>query len=89
MTAAENDVNDSMKAVRIAVEWEFGHVAKLFSFVRYKPEQKILHSRCGLFYEVATLMKNVHICVNGGNQTSKYFGIEPPTLEEYIDEIRP
>lgn len=89
MTEEEKKVNDAMASVRIAVEWEFGHVAKLFSFVRYKPEQKVHLSRCGLFYVVATLMKNVHICVNGGNNTSVYFGLDPPTLEEYINEIKP
>lgn len=89
MTREEKKVNEALAAKRIVVEWEFGHVAKLFSFVRHKPEQKTLLNRCGLFYLVATLMKNVHICVNGGNQTSTYFGLEPPTLEEYINEIKP
>lgn len=33
-------------------------------------------------------MKDVHICLNG-DQSSKYFNVRPPTLEEYIDEIKP
>lgn len=31
MTEEEKKVNDAMASVRIAVEWEFGHVANLFS----------------------------------------------------------
>ncbi|CAB1104951.1 unnamed protein product [Ectocarpus sp. CCAP 1310/34] len=36
------------------------------------------------FYTVATLLSNFHSCLNGGNQISQYFGVEPPTLEEYL-----
>lgn len=88
MTREEKTINKAMASKRIVVEWEFGHAAKLFSFVRHRAEQKTLLSRCGLFYVVVTLMKNVHTCVNGGNQTSMYFGLEPPTLEEYILQIK-
>ncbi|KAI9012561.1 hypothetical protein CLU79DRAFT_709125 [Phycomyces nitens] len=77
-----------MSTLRIVVEWEFGHVANLFAFVRYRPGQKALLSKCAHFYLVATLMKNIHICVNGG-QTSKHFDISPPSLQEYISEITP
>lgn len=38
-------VNMAMSGVRIAVEWEFGHVANLFAFLKFKPGQKLLLSR--------------------------------------------
>lgn len=87
MHELDKEANYVMSKLRIIVEWEFGHVANLFAFLKYKPGQKMLLSRCALFYKIATLMKNIHICVNGG-QSSSYFGISPPTLEEYMDEIR-
>ncbi|KAG2193789.1 hypothetical protein INT47_009931 [Mucor saturninus] len=76
MHRLDKEANYVMSKLRIIVEWEFGHVANLFAFLK-----------CALFYKIATLMKNIHICVNGG-QSSSYFGISPPTLEEYMDEIR-
>lgn len=92
--AAEADspqahLNYFMSQVRICVEWEFGHVATLFSFVRFKPGQKLYLSRVAQFYVVATLMKNINLCVRRNNQTSLYFGVQPPTLEQYISEITP
>ncbi|KAG2193020.1 hypothetical protein INT47_012145 [Mucor saturninus] len=52
-----------------------------------KPGQKVFLSRVGLLYVVSTLLKNVHTCVNNGNQTSSYFGLSPPTLQQYNDSI--
>lgn len=83
MDRLDKQMNYTMSTLRIAVEWEFGHVANLFAFLKYKPGQKLWLNRCALFYPVATLMKNIHICLNGG-QTSKHFGLIPPTLEEYM-----
>lgn len=82
-------LNKMMSSVRICVEWEFGHVANLFAFLKFKPGQKLLLSRVGQFYAVATLMKNIHVCIRRGNKTSKYFNIRPPTLEQYLTEISP
>ncbi|KAG2199303.1 hypothetical protein INT47_012937 [Mucor saturninus] len=87
MHRLDNEVNYVMSKLGIIVEWGFGHVANFFAFLKYKPGQKMLLSRCALFYKIGTLMKNIHICVNG-KQSSSYFGISPPTLEAYMDEIR-
>lgn len=87
LTDDQRTTNQLMSSVRECVEWEFGHVATLFAFVRFRPGQKVYLSRVGMFYVVATLIKNIHTCVNNGNQTSFYFAIQPPTLQEYIDRI--
>lgn len=67
------EVNRRMSKVRQCVEWEFGKVGSLFAFLKYRQQQKLYLNRVGHFYAVATLMKNVHCCINGGTQTSKYF----------------
>lgn len=88
-TTEERRMNLIMSRVRECVEWEFGHVASLFAFLKFRQGQKLLLSRVGLFYVVATFLKNVHICINRGNQTSMYFGLRAPLLEQYIEEITP
>ncbi|KAI9016466.1 hypothetical protein CLU79DRAFT_837758 [Phycomyces nitens] len=40
MPRVEKDINNTMSTLRIIVEWEFGHVANLFAFVRYRPGKK-------------------------------------------------
>lgn len=77
-----------MASVRIAVEWDFGRIAMLFGFLRYAPNQRSMQSNVGHQFVVATLMKNIHVCVNRGNQISDYFGVQPPTLDEYMDSTR-
>jgi hypothetical protein len=86
-TEEQKLVDDLMAKSRIVVEWEFGRVAGLFAYLKYKPGQKLQLSRVGMFYVVATLMKNIHTCVNRRNETSEYFGIDPPFLTDYIREI--
>lgn len=88
LSEVDNIINYEMSTLQSVVEWEFENVASLFPFVKYRPGQKVLLSRCAYFYTVATLMKNIHICLNGG-QSSEHFNLYPPTLEEYIDQIKP
>ncbi|KAI8338809.1 hypothetical protein EDC96DRAFT_450051 [Choanephora cucurbitarum] len=77
-------VNRQMSELRVAVEWEFGHTSTLFAHVHYQPKMKLQQNRVGPTYRIATFFKNVHVCINRGNQTSKYFSVDPPIVEEYI-----
>ncbi|KAG1374071.1 hypothetical protein G6F61_009644 [Rhizopus arrhizus] len=88
-SSEKRELNKIMATVRECVEWEFGHVSTLFGFLKFRQGQKLGLSRVGIFYVVATLMKNIHVCVNRGNQTSMFFGIMAPTLEQYVSEITP
>ncbi|KAI9269238.1 hypothetical protein BDA99DRAFT_435354 [Phascolomyces articulosus] len=69
------ELNEPMSSLRICVEWEFRHITTQFAFLKYKPSQKVLMSPVGSYYIVATFLKNLQLCLNGGNQTSNYFGI--------------
>ncbi|CAB1108384.1 unnamed protein product [Ectocarpus sp. CCAP 1310/34] len=76
--------NKSMSQCRVTVEWGFKDMTSKWAFVDMKCQQKFLLSPVATQYKVATLLSNFHSCLNGGNQISQYFGVEPPTLEEYL-----
>ncbi|ESO01480.1 hypothetical protein HELRODRAFT_184733 [Helobdella robusta] len=66
-------INKSMSAVRISAEHEFAHVGSLWAFLKYSQTQRSGQSPVGLYYIVGTFLKNLHVCYNGGNQTSKKY----------------
>ena len=74
--------NMAMSDVRISVEWLFGYIVNYFKFLDYKTNLKIALSSVGKMYVVCALIRNALTCLYG-NETSNYFGLEPPTLQEY------
>ncbi|CAB1108116.1 unnamed protein product [Ectocarpus sp. CCAP 1310/34] len=84
LTPAIRNFNKSMSQCRVTVEWGFKEMTSKWAFVDMKCQQKFLLSPVATQYKVATLLSNFHSCLNGGNQISQYFGVEPPTLEEYL-----
>ncbi|XP_071478438.1 uncharacterized protein [Diadema antillarum] len=83
LTPDQQDYNKSMSSVRITVEWLFGDIVNFFKFVDFKKTQKVCLSTCGKMYAVCGLLTNAHTCLYGNN-TSRFFGVEPPALEEYF-----
>lgn len=77
------EYNRSMSQVRIAVEWLFGDIANSFKFTDYEKNLKIGLSSVGKMYVVCALLRNAITCLYG-NETSEYFELDPPTLEEYF-----
>jgi len=74
--------NQSMKTLRVAVEWGFAKVIQQFAFVDFKKNQKLMVQDLESMYRVATLFTNFHTCLYG-SQTADYFNVVPPTLQEY------
>ena len=72
-----------MSSVRISVEWLFGDVINYFKFLDFKKNLKIGMSSIGKMYIVCALLHNARTCLYG-NETSSFFELEPPTLEEYF-----
>ena len=72
LTQQTKDYNKAMSEVRVSVEWLFGGIITSFKFLDYKKNLKI-----------GALLRNAITCLYG-NQTSKFFDLEPPTLEEYF-----
>ena len=79
--------NRRMSSVRIAVENEFAHVTTLFAYLDFARTLRSMQSPISAYYVVATLLKNIHVCMNGGNENSKRFGVMPPSLEAYMNGL--
>ncbi len=83
MTPQMQEFNTSMSAVRTSVEWLFGDIINYFKFVDFKKNLKIGLSSVGKMYIVCAILRNALTCLYQ-NQTSYYFNLEPPTLQEYF-----
>ena len=79
----EQEFNTRMSAVIICVEWVFGKIVENFAFVDFKENQKLCLQSIGKMYLVAALLTNCHTCLYG-SETSDFFDLPPPTLEEYL-----
>lgn len=75
--------NLSMSSVRESVEWTFGDVVKSFKALDFKSNLKIGLSSVGKMYLVCALIQNAITCLYG-NQTSKFFELEPPALHDFF-----
>jgi hypothetical protein len=84
MTQQMQEFNTSMSAVRTSVEWLFGDILNYFKFVDFKKNLKIGLSAVGKVYIVCAVLRNALTCLYN-NQTSYYFNLEPPTLQEYFN----
>ena len=76
-------MEDYNKRVRVSVEWFFGDIINYFKFLDYKKNLKMGLSSVGKMYIACALLRNAVTCLYG-NQTSEFFDLEPPTLEEYF-----
>ena len=85
VSQVEADFNEAMASVRIAVEWGFGEVVQQWAFVDYSKNLKVLWQPVGTFYSVATLLLNCRVCLGHGGKVSDFFGVAPPTIEQYLN----
>lgn len=84
VTPLQQLFNSRMGGMRQAVEWAFDDIATYWAFIDMKRQQKILLQTVGTCYKVATILANCITIMAGRNKTSDYFGVEPPSLEEYL-----
>ena len=83
LTPPVMEFNRSMSTVRESVEWLFNDITNYFKFLDFKKNLKIGLSSVGKMYVVSVLLKNALTCLYG-NQTSRFFQLDPPSLEEYF-----
>ena len=83
LTAEQQAFNTAMSRVRQCVEWEFGKVVRLWAFLDFNFFFKLYLSPVGKLYMVGVLLTNCHTCLHG-SETSQYFKLNPPSLEEYL-----
>lgn len=79
--AREIALNQLLASLRIPVEWSFGIVRTLWAGVTSMMRVRL--TPIGVWWRIAVLLTNCYTCLYGGN-SSDYFEILPPTLEEYL-----
>lgn len=75
--------NESMSAVRTAVEWVFGDITNYFTFLDFKRNLKIGLSPIGNMYTACALLRNAYTCLYD-SKSGQYFDLTPPTIQEYF-----
>ena len=83
VTQVQKEFNKAMSKVRISVEWIFGDIINYFAFINFRNNLKIGLSAVGKMYIVCALLHNARACLYKNN-TSLFFDVEPPSLEEYF-----
>ena len=72
-----------MSIVRESVKWLFNDIVNYFKFVDFKKNLKIGLSNIGKMYLVCAILRNALTCLYG-NQTLRYFELEPLSVEDYF-----
>lgn len=80
----EKILNRKMSKLRVTVEWGFAKILQLFSFIDFKKNLKVYKQELGNYFKIATILTNCHTCLYG-SQVCSYFELNPPTLEEYLE----
>lgn len=83
ITPAQVAYNRTMSNIRLPVEWAFGKVSQLWGFIDYDKNLKLYQQQVAKFYLNAVLLTNCHSCLYGC-ETSLYFGVPTPDLEDYL-----
>ena len=83
LTHEQEEWNTAMSSVRVSVEWIFADIVNYFKFLDFKKNLKIHLSAVGKMYMVCAMMHNARCCLYE-TTTSRYFNIDPPSLEEYF-----
>ena len=83
MSQQQRDFNEVMAGLRVSVEWTFAKVSNLWQFLKYKPTMRLYQSPVTSYWKICALLTNCHSCCYG-NQTSMYFHMPVPPLEDYV-----
>jgi hypothetical protein len=83
MNEEELGFNKHMASMRMSVEWGFGEQLMKWHFIAHKYNLKVGLSPIGAYYSVTVLLCNLHVCLNG-SAVSRKFGLNPPSIREYL-----
>lgn len=75
-----------LNGARVDLEHEFGLTASLFKRLRVKHTWKLMNMNGSVNEHLFSIffMVNVYTCIRG-NKTSAKYGLEPPSIEEYLN----
>ena len=83
LTDNQQELYSQMSKMRCCIEWGFGKISKLFAFLDFKENVKLLLQPIGKYYLVAGILINCHTSMYG-YQTGPYFDLGQPTVEAYL-----
>jgi hypothetical protein len=88
INAVHEAYNQAMASARICVEWSFADILCYWASLDMKRMQQLLSNRkIGQVYLVAGVLTNFKNCMSPNN-TSQYFHVPPPCLEDYVRSVR-
>ena len=74
--------NTEMSKVREVVEWGYKDLKQHFAINDYARHLKVLKTPIGLMLAVCCGLSNIRCCLYG-SQTARYFGCNPPCLDDF------
>ena len=87
LTREQQEFNAQMSKKRVSVEHGFGHIQQKWMRNSYHLTLRVGQTPVASYYLAAALLANFMTCLRG-NQISRAFQCEPPTLEEYLRVFR-
>lgn len=82
ITPQQTIENKVLSKCRESIEWNYGQLKEMWSFIDFKKNLKLLKSPIGVVCVCAMILRNAYVTMNG-NITSTYFNYQPPTLEDW------
>jgi hypothetical protein len=83
--------NGQMSSVRESVEWMFGRITALWSYLDFSRSMRVFKSPVHEYYMIGAFMSNLH-CIMYANQTADYFQCTTTngkmSLEEYLGLVQ-
>ena len=79
-------VNSLCSPFRVAVEWLFGLNMARNRFLDLDTAMKLRESPISVYYINAVFLTNCRTCLDRTNICAEKFGVDPPTLTEYLHQ---
>jgi len=74
-----------LASVREPIEWEYKDLKVLWKYCDYKKALQLRKQPLAKIFFVCMLLRNAHCCMNG-SQCSVFFGMPPPSFEEWTSQ---
>jgi hypothetical protein len=84
MNRHERKFNAELAGFRISIKHAFGEIFNQFKATAFAKGMKVGKQAVAAFFLTWVLLCNCLTILNGGNKTSKKYGLSTPTLEEYL-----
>jgi hypothetical protein len=82
LTDREKLENKALSSCREIIEWDYGDLSTMWSYLDYKKGLQIRKQNVARFYLTGMILRNAHVTMNGCN-TSLFFDCEPPSFNDW------